>query len=154
MRTPLDLKRSAPPHSLPTADPQNYPEKLRKILDQIHQEIREQTKLRAERMKKRYDQELTTSPFKAGDTVCFYNVDRRKSKATKLMPPWNVSFTVQDIINDCVARIKNPASGKLLVVHMDKLAAYSSSSILPTTCPRARSTDAGRCRISTPTSVS
>lgn len=75
-------------------------------------------------MKKRYDQRATLAPFKPGDTVWYYNRDRKKGKTTKLIAPWQGPFIVVNTINDCVARIQNPTTKKMLVVHMDKLASY------------------------------
>ena len=124
MRTPLDLQRGVPPNAIPTDTNLEYPENLRKILDIIHHEVREQIRAAAEYMKKRYDQKLTITPFKPGDSVWYYCRDRRKGKTTKLMPPWQGPFIIMDVINECVARIHNPATGKYLIVHMDKLAAF------------------------------
>ena len=131
MRTPLDLERGIPPQSIPAEGNLNYPDRLRKILDKIHEEVRLQIKSSAEYIKKKYDQQLTITPFKPGDSVWYYCRDRRKGKTTKLMPPWQGPFIILDVINECVARIQNPATGKLLIVHMDKLAAYR-----PTKNPR------------------
>ena len=124
MKTPLDLQRGAPPISLPAQNPQNYPQNVRKILDKIHQEVREQIKSSAEYMKRKYDQQLTIAPFKAGDSVWYYNRYRRKGKTTKL---WQGPYIVVDVINDCVARMQDPITNKFLMVHMDKLATYRAS---------------------------
>lgn len=124
MRTPLDLERGAPPNSITTSDPNKYPAKIREILEKIHQEIRNQMKEATTNMKKRYDQRATLAPFKPGDTVWYYNRDRKKGKTTKLIAPWQGPFIVVNTINDCVARIQNPTTKKMLVVHMDKLASY------------------------------
>ena len=126
MRTPLDLQRGAPPNTIPDSDPETYPGKLRKILDTIHHEIREQMKHSTEymKMKKRYDQSLNITPFNAGDSVWYYSRERKKGKTEKLLPPCHGPYIIMGVINECVARIQEPTTGKIMIVHMDKLAAY------------------------------
>lgn len=128
MRSPLDLQRGLPPNPQQQEEVtiQQYPLWLREILEQIHQQVRQNMSEAAIRMKSHYDLHSSLAPFKAGDLVWFYNRKRIKGKNPKLNTPWEGPYQVRKIINDCLAAIRHcHPPHKCRIIHLDKLASYA-----------------------------
>nr|CAD7260240.1 unnamed protein product [Timema shepardi] len=123
LRLPCDLLYGRPEDFVELTD-QEHTEQLRNILAEVHQFARTRIKINSDRMKTRYDLRANDRNFSAGDLVWLYNPQKKKGISPKLQRKWEGPYEVINRINDVVIPIRRGATGKMKVVHIDRLAAY------------------------------
>ncbi|GFT31404.1 retrovirus-related Pol polyprotein from transposon 412 [Trichonephila clavipes] len=114
-RLPLDLLFSRSSDALLT--PEEYIEKLKARMEEIHDLARERINMASEMMKTRYD-------FHEGDKVWLWNPKRRKGLSPNLQSNWEGPYTVLKRLNDVVVRIQKSPHSKQKVIHYNRLAPY------------------------------
>ncbi|KAJ4449524.1 hypothetical protein ANN_00925 [Periplaneta americana] len=77
----------------------------------------------SDRMKVRYDRLSNSAGLQEGDLVWLNPPTRAKGKSPKLQRSWDGPYRVVSRINDVVYRIQRQPRGKMMVVHLDRLAA-------------------------------
>ena len=125
LRLPCDLMFGSPPGAeQPAVD---YVEGLVDRLHDAHEMARQHIQVASDRMKTRYDRRANSQDFQQGDLVWLYRPIRTKGRCPKLQQPWLGPYRIVTRINDVVYRIQRLPRGKMLVVHSDRLARYTSA---------------------------
>ena len=73
------------------------------------------------RQKDYYDARSSTPRFAIGDYVRLHSPAMKPGQTKKFYLPWKGPYKVLEVIDDVVYRIENCATGKLQVVHMNRL---------------------------------
>jgi len=120
----LDLLRGSPPSNENSENSEDYVRNLRKKLDEIHQEIRNQMEMKSSRIKWRYDRKARDCSFEQGQKVWFYNPRRKEGKTPKLQRDWEGPYVVVRKLSDVVYCIRHSNRHKNMVVHSDRLASF------------------------------
>ena len=105
----------------------NYAWELVERLNAIHEYARQHLKVASDKMKARYDLMANSARFQEGGRVWLYRPLRTKGKSPKLQSSWEGPYTIITRINDVVYRIRRSPRGKMMVVHLDRLARYSGA---------------------------
>lgn len=122
LRLPCDLMFGTPPES-----PRVMNDHVSQLFDRLqdtHEYARKNLNLASEKMKARYDRKCNSAGFKENELVWLYNPIRKKGKCPKLQRDWQGPYKIVTRINDVVYRIKRHPQGKMMVVHLDRLAPY------------------------------
>jgi hypothetical protein len=72
-------------------------------------------------MMARYDEQANSARFQVGNRVWLYRLTRKVGKSPKLQTCWEGSYITR--IN-VIYRIRRHSRGKMMVVHLDRLAPY------------------------------
>jgi hypothetical protein len=84
-----------------------YAQKIREELNEVHQAVRVNIKLKSDKMKTRFDGAANSDGFHEGDLVLLYNPLRKKGLSPKLQGNWDGPYHVVKRINDVVYRIRS-----------------------------------------------
>ena len=123
IRTPIDLVYERPDPEIVDSYT-SYVQELQENMQVTHEFARKYLQQSFESMRKRYDVDSSASVFSEGDQVWLYNPRKKKGRSVKLMRPWEGPYVVIKRLNDLVYRIQRGRSGKLRVVHRNRLWAY------------------------------
>jgi transposase InsO family protein len=126
LRLPGDMRFGAVPSSAFCG--QEYVDKMKEELNEIHQFVREKTGLSSDRSKARYDTRANNRGFEEGQLVWLYNPQRKKGLSPKFQPEWEGPYTVVTRINDVIYRIQKGPRYKPKIVHLERLALYKGMS--------------------------
>jgi len=99
-------------------------ERLRKKLNDIHNDARQRLNLQSLRSKIRYDQTARKINFDVGQNVWFYNPHRERGKSSKLQSNWEGPYKMVKKLNDVVYGIRKSNKHKCKIVHSDRLAPF------------------------------
>jgi len=89
LKLPIDLLRGVPPQKRKVEE-NIYVSELRKKLNALHAEVRQQIDLRSRRVKALYDRKVRRIVFEKGHRVWLFNFRRDKDKAPKLQSNWDL----------------------------------------------------------------
>jgi len=123
LKLPIDLLRGSFPQKLESEE-NNYVSRLRKKLNEVHEEVRRQLDLRSQRVKVLYDRKARRLLFETGQKVWLFNPRRIKGKAPKLQSNWEGPYEVVRRLNDIVYSIHKSNRHKNKIVHLDRLAPF------------------------------
>ena len=118
---PLDLALGI--KRMPSESLNEYVLDLQDTLVDVSQGAREQLQKAAKHQKHYYDRGKKTPEFKVGDRVLLSVVGRKPGVSLKLAPRWEGPYSITAQVSDVNFRIQ--ARGKTLVVHADRLKAFS-----------------------------
>ena len=105
-------------------DEDQYVEKLKSRLQQVHQYAREHLKIASERQKKNYDHKADAGGYHVGDVVWLHNPQKKKGYSPKLQRPWEGPYTITSRLSDVTYRIQKGIKTKPRVVHYNRLKPY------------------------------
>lgn len=125
LRLPCDLKFGCKPGEDLAGE--DYVSRLRRRLDDIHEQVRRNIQDASDRMKESYDINTERSGYQIGDLVWLYNPQRRRGLSPKLQKDWEGPYQIIKRINDVIYRIRRTAQSKPKVVHSNRLARYSGA---------------------------
>jgi transposase InsO family protein len=124
MRLPIDLVFGHPSGSENRLNENGneYINKLKERLYDVHNFARNKLKLSSDVMKKNYDLKVNLQSYKIGDKVWYFNQQRKVGLSGKLALQWIGPCLVIGKVNDVLYRIQ--VNKKPKVVHHDKLKMY------------------------------
>jgi transposase InsO family protein len=127
MRLPIDLLIGAPLVDNPEKENRyasDYVRKLEEKLYQIHSFARKKLKISSDAMKRNYDLNANQTSYVVGDSVWYYNPQRKVGRSGKLTRPWKGPYQIIEKVSNILYRIKGSQRERPRVVHHDKLKAY------------------------------
>ena len=119
MRVPVDVMFGLPPSATPNRD--DFVEGIRFTLNNVYDRVRDNIGSAQKRQKELYDRRSHGTAYKEGDRVWLYVPAIPKGSCPKFHRPWMGPFKVEKRISDVTYRIKNEQTGKVKVVHFDRL---------------------------------
>ena len=120
LRGPLELILPRPKSEDPT-EVTDYAIRLREILEEVHQKVRDHLQSSGSDMKRRYDRQADKNSFRPGDAVWLYNPRVKRNTSPKLARPWEGPYRVMDKLTDVVYRVQQSPRSKPRVVNRYRL---------------------------------
>jgi hypothetical protein len=102
----------------------DYVRDLGNVVEKVHTFARSHMNMSSDVMKKTYDQKIHQKLHNYGDTVWYYQYQRKVSLNPKLQRPWHRPFVVIERLNDVMYCIKLSPRSQPKVVHHNKLKPY------------------------------
>ena len=87
-----------------------YVKELQKWLSEAYERVRQHLSAEQKRHKLLYDTKVAGNPFVKGDKVWLHNAAVPRGYSKKLHRFWKGSYTVVDVLDNCVYKIKQDAS--------------------------------------------
>ena len=110
----------------PRAENTNYGEyvtQLQNNLTNAHEAARQHLKQSIERYKRNHDLNISKNTYTVGQIAWYLNEQRRKGKCPKLQQVWQGPCIITQNLSDLVYQIQLNKTGKIKIVHHDKLKA-------------------------------
>eukprot|EP00731_Ephydatia_muelleri_P036715 Em0310g4a len=125
VQLPIDVMFGLPTGSGQPTNVPVYVKELRKWLSEAYERVRQHLSAEQKRHKLLYDTKVAGNPFVKGDKVWLHNAAVPRGYSKKLHRFWKGPYTVVDVLNNCVYKIKQDASPhKQHTVHFDRLKPY------------------------------
>ena len=125
LRTPVDLVFGAPPEpEIAGGKEMDYFRRLRERLRVVHDYTRQVQANSGVRQKRAYDTRCRGQAFSPGDKVWVYCPVRKKGISPKLRSHWQGPGEVVCRLSEVVYRVRMPGTGRMVVLHRDRLSPY------------------------------
>lgn len=125
LRLPLDLVTGRPPgEELPASEPE-YVAAVQQRMEVTRQRATGNLRMAGETMARGYLRRARDAKYSAGDRVWLHNPRRKRGLSPKLQSSWEGPYTVEQPLSDVTYRIKGGPKGRRLVVHVNRLWAFS-----------------------------
>lgn len=121
---PIDLIFSEVQHEKQTQFKSDYAFQLAEQIRSVHEYARENLKITAETMKRRYDKNINFHEYHMGDAVWLHDTTKKKGLSRKLRNHWIGQFLIVKKISEVTYRIQESPRSKQKVVHSDRLKPY------------------------------
>ena len=117
-RLPIDVMYGSdyPETSLP-----HYVQKLRKVLTEAFERVRDQVGTQQERQQEFYNKRVHGKPHDPGVLVWLFNPAVPRGRAKKFHRPWTGPYWILAQLSDSTYRIQNVRNHKVKVVYFDRL---------------------------------
>ncbi|CAI5665466.1 unnamed protein product [Oreochromis niloticus] len=125
LRTPVDLVFGSPPEPEIDGRPEmDYYRRLRERLQVVHDYTHQAQASAGVRQKRAHDTKCRGGAFVPGDKVWVYCPFRKRGVSPKLWSHWQGPAEVVERLTEVVYRVRMPGSGRLVVLHQDRLSPY------------------------------
>lgn len=121
---PIDLIFSEVQHEKQTQFKSDYAFHLAEQIRSVHEYARENLKITAETMKRRYDKNINFHEYHMGDAVWLHDTTKKKGLSRNLRNHWIGQFLIVKKISEVTYRIQESPRSKPKVVHSDRLKPY------------------------------
>ena len=119
---PLDLMYRPPSSTTPIDVPDRISQK-EDAFRQVYELVRRNATAQQRRRNNLYNKRVHGPTYKEGDYVFYYPVVQ-PGKTPKLSSPWRGPYEVLKCLNDAKYKIKELTTGKIQVVHYDRMKRY------------------------------
>ncbi|XP_018362821.1 PREDICTED: uncharacterized protein LOC108761002 [Trachymyrmex cornetzi] len=110
LRLPMDLLRGNPPDEERSDSFEGYSGKVKRRLEELHEDVRKRLDIKSSQTKSWYDQKTRRIDFEVGQRVWLYNPRRIKGKAPKLQCSWEGPYSIVKKLSEVVYCIHNDAA--------------------------------------------
>ena len=125
VQLPIDVMFGLPTGSGQCTNVPAYVKELRMWLSEAYERVRLHLSAEQKRHKQLYDTKVAGNPFVKGDKVWLHNAAVPRGHSKKLHRFWKGPYTVVDVLNNNVYKIKQDVSPhKQHTVHFDRLKPY------------------------------
>ena len=128
MNLPVDLVYGPHPQTEEYPDETGviyeYTDDLQKRLWKVHAKARDNIVKASDRQKRQYDIKANVNSFEVGDVVWLFKYNRVKNRSPKLQRNWDGPYFITEVISDIIYRIQKTPTGRMQVVHHDRLKPY------------------------------
>ena len=128
IRLPGELVAEPTPETIPESYA-TYLDTLREKMNQAHESVRKHLKAAIEKQQDRYDYRLLHLRYKPGDLVWYRNDQMTEGVCLKLQPTYIGPCLILENYSDLDHLIQKKESGRLSVVHHNRLKPYEGETI-------------------------